>query len=143
LRNSPPDYDLYDAFSSLVNLDWLTISLDSDTVHEIPDYAFGKSNQPKYLSEIYIHGNGVISRIGNYAFYNLPSIRFIFLSSNSIQYISAHAFDLQFSNDDRLYIYLTGAQLDENCLESGVFQSPLWKIYLSLSIDTIIYFYFL
>jgi hypothetical protein len=137
LRNSPPDYNLYEAISSLVYLRYLCISLDSDTVHEIPDYAFGKSsNQQNDLLDIDIRGHFSISRIANYAFYNLPSIERINFEVNSIQYISAQAFDLQFSTNIISYIFLTNAKLDENCLESGVFRSPMRNIFLDLSIDS-------
>ncbi len=140
LRNSPPDYDFYEAFSSLVNLKILYIRLDSDTVHEIPDYAFDKSNnQNTNLETINLWANS-ISRIGNYAFYNLLSIGVISINANSTQNISAHAFDFQFSSDTILSIELNGAQLDESCLESGVFQSPLRKIQLDLSNDLKNYF---
>ncbi len=135
LRNSPPDYDFYEAFSSLVNLFRLVINLDNDTVHQIPDYAFDKSNQQKYLFEIRFIGNS-ISIIGNYAFYNLPSIQKIYFKVNSIQYISAQAFDFRFPIDILFDILLTNAKLDENCLESGVFGGPVRKIYLYLSIDS-------
>jgi hypothetical protein len=135
LGNSPPDYDIYKAFSSLVYLKDLSINLDSNTIHEIPDNAFDKSNhQQIYLEKVYFIGSFVISRIGNYAFHNMPSIGIIGFCVNSIQNISKHAFEFQFSSDVSLKIDLSGTQLDENCLESGVFQSSLRKMHLVLSI---------
>jgi hypothetical protein len=138
LRNSPPDYDFYEAFISLVNAVELYINLDSDTVHEIPDYAFNKSNHQQINLEIIeFMGNYGISRLGNYAFHNMPSIRIIGFNVNSIQTISEHAFEFQFSSNFSLEIDLSGTQLDENCLESGVFQSSLRKMHLVLSIKHI------
>jgi hypothetical protein len=135
LRNCPPDYDFYEAFSSLVKLEELYISLDSDTVHEIPDYAFNRLiNELIYFKNINIYAS-LFSRIGDYAFYNLPSLVFIGFGSNLIENISAHAFDFQLSSDSNLGIDLSGAQLDEECLEIGVFQSSLRKIHLDLSIE--------
>jgi hypothetical protein len=138
LRNSPPDYDFYEALSSLVNAVELYINLDSDTVHEIPDYAFNKSNyQQIHLEIIDFMGNYSISRIGNFAFHNMPSIRIIGFYVNSIQTISKNAFDFQFFSNVSLKIDLSGTQLDEYCLESGVFQSALRKMDLDLSIKHI------
>jgi hypothetical protein len=135
LRNSPPDYDIYKAFSSLVYLKDLSINLDSNTIHEIPDNAFDKSNyQQIYLEKIYFI-ESFVSRIGNYALYNLSSISEISFFVNSIQSISAHTFDFHFNSDSILEINLNYSQLDENCLETGVFQSPIRKIDLNLRID--------
>ncbi len=91
LCNSPLDYDFYEALSSLVNLWSITINLDSDTVFEIGDFAFSKfDRQNVYSYSIHISGNGIISRIANYAFYDLPSSGYIGLKVNSINYISVH-----------------------------------------------------
>ncbi len=132
LRNNPPEYDFYKAFNSLVNLTDLVIRTDGDTVHEIPDYAF--SNQQTLLKQISVYG-GPISRIGNYAFFNLSSVTLIDISP-PIQKISAHAFDFQFSSDAILRLDLFQRQLDENCLEDGIFQNPSRKIYLNLGIGS-------
>ena len=70
------------------------------------------------------------------AFPNTQSIREITFSVNSIQYISANAFDFQSYSDNVLLINLVRTQLDENCLENGVFQSPLRKMKLDLSINS-------
>jgi hypothetical protein len=135
LSNSPPNYDFYEAFSSLVNAVEIDINLDSDTVHVIPDYAFSNSShQQKNLEIIDFNGNYTISRIGNFAFHSMPFIRIIGFNVYSIQTISEHAFDFQFSSDVSLKIDLSGTQLDENCLESSVFQSALRKMHLVLSI---------
>jgi hypothetical protein len=118
----------------------LDINLNKYTVHEIPDYAFAKSNRQQIHFETLNFWVNSISRIVNYAFYNLHSIRVISINANSIQNISAHAFHIQFSSDTILLIELIGAQLEESCLESGVFQSPLRKIQLDLSNDLKNYF---
>jgi hypothetical protein len=142
LRNIPPEYDFYLALSSLEKLVDIHINLDSDIVHEIPDHAFDRTNnQFKDLTEIQFNRNYSISRIGNYAFYSMATIRNISFYVNSIQYISAHAFDFQFFSDTILNIHMSSAQLDETCLEDGIFQSPNRKLELSLSIDFEKYFF--
>jgi hypothetical protein len=136
LRNEPPYYDFYLALSSLEKLDYLYINLDSDIIHEIPDHAFDRTvNQSIHLNRLYFNGNFSISRIGNYAFYSMSTIKYIYFFVNSIQYISAHAFDFQFSSDTIAEIYMNGVQLDETCLAYGIFQSPIRKMELFLSID--------
>ncbi len=37
LRKNPPNYDIYQAFASLPNLESLTISLKTETSHKIPE----------------------------------------------------------------------------------------------------------
>jgi hypothetical protein len=138
LCNNPPDYDFYKAFSSLVNLVTVVINLGRDAIHKIPDYAFNNSRQI-YLEIFVIDGsfceNCSISRVGDYVFYKLPSMRFIYINDIPIQTISAHAFDFENSSDTITLIDLSSSQLDENCLETGVFQSPSTIMKLVLSID--------
>ncbi len=142
LRNIPPDYDFYLALSSLEKLVDIHINLDSDIVHEIPDHAFDRTdNQFIYLIEISFNRNYSISRIGNYAFYNMTAIKKIYFNVNSIQNISAHAFDFQSSSNTILDIDMSSAQLDETCLEDGIFHSTNRKLELSLSIDFEKYFF--
>jgi len=52
LRDSPPDYDIYEAFGSLVNVIHLDIRLETEIFHKIPEHAFDKSNQLNYLDTI-------------------------------------------------------------------------------------------
>jgi hypothetical protein len=135
LRNSPPPYDIYEAFSSLVNLKELDIKLDVKSLHEIPDFAFSKSNhQQNHLKKISY--DCPISRIGKYAFFNLPALRIIDFNWCSIQNISAHAFDFQFFSDSIVEINLSSSELDESCIENDAFQSSMRKIDLNLSIDS-------
>jgi hypothetical protein len=142
LRNIPPDYDFYLALSSLENSGEAYINLDSDIVHEIPDHAFGRTdNQLLNFRELWFNRNYSISRIGNYAFYSMVIIRSIDFNVNSILYISAHAFDFQFSNDYTLAINMFGVHLDETCLEDGIFQSPNRTLKINLSIDFDKYFF--
>jgi hypothetical protein len=93
LSNSPPDYDLYKALSSLVKVSYIEISL-SDGSHKIPENAFqdinGFQNNLKHL--VFREDNYSISRIGNQAFALLPSLTDLTFRQIPIRYISAKSF---------------------------------------------------
>ncbi len=122
LVNSPPDYDLYAALSSLVNVKYININLEWNASHEIPDYAFrvinGKQNR---LKSIIFKGQFNISRIGNYAFYPIANLSQILMSSIPIGFINAHAFDFEDSFNNNLTINLFNTSLTENSFEAAIF----------------------
>jgi hypothetical protein len=122
LSNSPPDYDLYKALSSLVNVADIEISL-ADGSHEIPDNAFqdinGPQNNLKYL--VFNYDNYRISRIGNQSFASLPSLTFLTFSQIPIDYITAQSFDLNLASNDSLTINLNRCGISDDHIENGVF----------------------
>ncbi len=130
LSNSPPDYDIYKAFSSLVNLEELQINLDGDVVHDVPDNAFNKFGQLNFLKSIEFKGNYEISRIGNFVFKNTPKLTNIYYSIKAIHSISSHAFD--FSYYQPVTIHIKSTQINESCLETGIFQGSAVDLYLRL-----------
>jgi hypothetical protein len=134
LRNSPPHYDIYEAFSSLVSLKELDIKLDAESLDEIPDFSFNNSNdQQNYLQNISY--DCFISTIGNYAFYNLPALRSIDFYSCTIQNISAHAFDFQFFSDSIVEINLLKfVEIETEIVYEDILS--MRKLYLNLSIDS-------
>jgi hypothetical protein len=135
LRNSPPDYDLYAAFSSLIKAESIQIILDHNFKNEIPDYAFKKINIPQIaLEEIVFEGD--ISKIGNYAFWELTNLRFLGFNVKSVEFITSHAFDFKFSH---VNINLNMTQLNEGCFETGIFSSALYNPNLNLS-NVVLYF---
>ncbi|CAG2103283.1 unnamed protein product, partial [Medioppia subpectinata] len=129
LQNFPDsDYDLYKAFSSIPTLQKISINLDANSAHEIPDYAFKRDNTLDSLSLTSISFNGpfVISRIGNNVFYYAKNLsRIHFFGVKFIQSIHSKAFRLQECDEPlicgKLLINLESTQLNESSLETGVF----------------------
>jgi hypothetical protein len=75
LRNEPPNYNFWKAFSSLVFIKDLEISLKNG-LHEIPDNAFesinGSKNDLSFV--VFERNNFKITRIGNNAFSELTNL---------------------------------------------------------------------
>jgi hypothetical protein len=134
LFNDPPEFDLYKALSSLIKVRLIIICLGYNISHDIPDYAFQIIDGPQNsLSDIYFAGEFEISRIGNYAFYNIPNLESIIIENVTIHYITAHAFDLPYSQTNEfMFIHLVSAKLNENSLETGIFRSDTHILNLKL-----------
>ncbi|XP_054157506.1 uncharacterized protein LOC128955854 [Oppia nitens] len=125
------DYDLFRAFASICSLILLEINFERYISHEIPDYAFNTSNDclqnSSQLKYILFAGQYNISRVGDYAFYNLTNLRIVdFAYVENIYWISVNAF--QFNQDiqcflptDLLYINLYDSQLSDNEIAPGAF----------------------
>ncbi len=135
LRNNPPNYDLYAAFSSLTNLEYIEICLESFTSHEIPEQAFHEVNGPQNnLKEINFRGNYNISNIKDNAFYGLTNlstwIHFAFLP---VGYISSGAFDFQYPSEETLQIHLQNCFLTEYSFGNNVFSGSQRPLNIDLS----------
>ena len=126
-------YDLFEAFSGLRELQNLSISLDSEGSHDIPDNAF-ESNQWNQLIQITFTGNFSVSRIGSQLIYSLPkSFSKINFEGVSIELISENAFQTQScSGCQPIYVGLEWSRLSENRVQSGAFDSSGRALHLHL-----------
>jgi len=88
--NSPPNYDVFFALSSFINLEELL--LIGTQISEIPSYAFRPINgiQSK-LSEMSFSYNK-IEKIGNYSFYDLKNLTRLIFQENPLKLISMNSF---------------------------------------------------
>ncbi len=103
--NSPPNYDLFYAFSSFINLEEL--SLSGTQISEIPSHAFRPINgiQSK-LSRIFFETNK-IEKIGNYSFYELKNLTVLFFENNPLKLISLDSFNFKDPSNQTLNLYLS------------------------------------
>lgn len=135
LRNHPPEYDLYEAVSSLVNLEQIYLSLATHENHEIPDWAF-RPVHGLQLSFKFVewYGYYTITRIGHHVVFVLPNVEQIIFKYVIVQKISADAFMLPDNKRDRdLDIKFLNTSLTENSFEPGVFANCFRKVKLDLS----------
>ena len=136
LKNSPDSGDLYYAFSQMSFLQELSINLDWDTKHDIPDNAFAFNNSNP-LKNITFDGKFIISRIGSYLLYYCPpSFNKIIFKVTSIEMIADRAFIDTCTDCEPVYIGLQATQLNEKRLESGAlrrYQTPIAYLHLGLN----------
>ncbi len=119
LKNSPPNYDIFQAFSSMVNIE--LIYLTDNMIEEIPDYAFRPINgSQNKLSLLYISDN-TIKKIGNFAFKDLNDLSSLTIDSNKVSHISKNAFSFEKPSDSKIEIDLTNLPLKGDSFESGAF----------------------
>jgi hypothetical protein len=134
LRNNPPNY-IYQAFTSLPNLESIAISLEIEKSHEIPENAFYRTNsRQNFLNEIALKGEFSLKVIKNYAFYGLIhnklSLTFDYIP---IEYISSRAFDLEKYSEGVIDIYLKNCSLTESSIENNVFRGSKRRLNIDLS----------
>ncbi len=136
LRNDPPDYDFWKAFSSLPYIRVLYLSL-GDGSHEIPDNAFEPINEPQnnlnYM--VFENNNFEITRIGSNAFSELSNLFALSFRGIFIHYISAKAFDFRNNSTETLDISFIQCGLSETSLEEGVFSDAKRPLILDLSMN--------
>ncbi len=135
LRNNPPNYDIYQAFTSLPNLESIAISLETETSHEMPENAFYRTNsRQNFLNEIVFKGEFSLKAMKNYAFYGLThnklSVTFDYIP---IEYISSRAFDLEKYSEGVIDIYLKNCSLTESCFGNNVFSGSKRRLNIDLS----------
>ncbi len=134
LRNNPPNY-IYQAFTSLPNLESIAISLETETSHEIPENAFFRTNsRQNFLNEIVFEEEFSLKAIKNYAFYGLThnklSLTFDYIP---VEYIYSRAFDLEKHSDGVIDIYLNNCSLTELSFENNVFSGSKRRLNIDLS----------
>ncbi len=135
LRNNPPNYDLYAAFSSLTNLESIDICLESYTSHEIPEKAFRQIYGPQNnLKEINFRGDYNISNINDNAFYELTNLSaWIHFGFLPVGYISSGAFDFESPSEETLQIHLQNCFLTEYSFGNNVFSGSQRPLNIDLS----------
>jgi hypothetical protein len=103
--NSPPNYDIFVMLSSFINLEG--VILIGTQISEIPSYAFRPINgiQSK-LSMIYF-GENKIEKIGNYCFYDLENLKYLFLRNNPLKLISMNSFNFRNVSNQTFLLDLT------------------------------------
>jgi hypothetical protein len=136
LRNYEPDYNFWKAFSSLVCIKDLEISL-ADGSHEIPDNAFEPINGPQndLMFMVFDKNNFEITTIGNNAFSELPNLNALSFHDIPIRKISAKAFDFKTSSTTLLSINLLNCSITETSLEEGVFSDAKRPLSLDFSMN--------
>jgi hypothetical protein len=130
LSNSPPNHNIFEALSSMNNIE--KIAINGINLTEIPEYAFRPLLGSQWnLKEISIYGP--LQKVGNYAFYDYPySMKNITLGTQ-INFISAHAFDMRGQSFERLTIKLSDNLLTASSFESGVFMNSKRPLFIDLS----------
>lgn len=125
LQDQPnSDYDMWAAFSSLNNVQFLFLTFGYGMAHEIPNNAFRQINGPQNnLLDIVFEIGYNISRVGEYAFSQLTNLNdgTIDMSFIPIEHISPHAFDFAYENDRYVYVDLRYCSLTENSFDTGSF----------------------
>ncbi len=119
LKNSPPNYDIFQAFSSMVNIK--NIYLTQNKIEEIPDYAFKPINGPENTLNLLYITDDTIKRIGNFAFQDLNHLYSLTIDSNKVNYISKNAFSFEESSDSLIDIDLSNLPLKGDSFEIGAF----------------------
>ena len=127
--------DLFDALNSLVGAK--KIWMNRNKLRSIPTVAFGKRPETDFqLEELnfnkFSSKNGNIRRIGNFAFYYLNSLQYLYLSHQKISHLSSNAFDFERSSNSTLYIYLGNNKLNNTSFERGIFLGSKRPVYLEL-----------
>jgi Leucine-rich repeat (LRR) protein len=119
LKNSPPNYDIFSAISSMVNITYAQIS--NSLIEEIPENAFKPLNgTQKNLSILNLNDNK-ITKIGNNAFEYLDSLTQLELDGNKLNHISENAFNFSKSSDKLLQLFLDRNSLNSSSFEKGAF----------------------
>ncbi|CAF0855921.1 unnamed protein product [Didymodactylos carnosus] len=100
----PKEYDIFDVLTKFTNI--RRISMQNDSLTSIPDYAFRqRANNSNYsiqssLEQLWFGIEGIASQkfssIGQYAFYELPNLRFLRLFSDNMTKIQKYS--LAFKN---------------------------------------------
>ena len=93
------------------------VSMHNDRLTIIPDYAFNHSN----LTDIWLgsenqRGNQPIGTIGQYAFYNVPNLKFLRIFSSNLTQIHKYSFALRTraASSPTLRVYLGGSNINSN-----------------------------
>jgi hypothetical protein len=121
LKNSPPNYDIFTAMSLMFGIEGITIV--NSKIQNIPDNAFRPIlGQQKNLTVIYMYGN-IIKMIGNNAFQYLPSLFYLDIYSNQINYIPKNVFKFLGKSLRNFHLNLRYLPLNSSSFEYGAFSN--------------------
>lgn len=93
------------------------VSMHNDRLTSIPDYAFNHSNLTDiWFGAEYQRANQPIESIGQYAFYNVPNLKFLRIFSSNLTRIQKYSFALRNRSPSSpiLRLYLGGSKLDSD-----------------------------
>ncbi|OTF69727.1 Leucine rich repeat containing protein [Euroglyphus maynei] len=112
------------------------IWLNRNRLRSVPTVAFGKRPGFPELKEVnfnkFSSKNGYIRSVGNFAFYYLNRLQYLYLSHQRINYLPANAFDFEQPSNQTLYIYLGNNKLNNTSFEKGIFLNAKRPIHLEL-----------
>jgi len=121
--------ELFQALSTLVNVK--TIILADTKIKYIPDNAFNNIKQDK-LTHLEIN-SGLITTVGDRAFFYLNGLTFLKLENQVINHVSIHAFDFFKASTVTLEIYLNENSLSDSSLAVNSFLGAHRPVRLDLS----------
>lgn len=130
IKNSPVNpVNIFDIISSFANLEYLFIQKTNIT--EIPSNAFQPLNGVQSnLKYVYFEG---ITKIGDYAFYEMDNLQTIHLGYNlQLNSIPVHAFDFRHNSTVRCNIQLYSCGLSEESFPLGVFLNSKRPLYIDV-----------
>lgn len=139
LRNDPPDYDLYKALNSLVNVEDIWIILADNYSHEIPDSAFNKPQNR--LTDLHMYNNYYdfntynISKIGSKAFAGLTALTWLSIGGAPILNISSRAFEFTSNSNISLSVELSVCNISDKIIENNAFSGAKRPLNIQLSIN--------
>ncbi len=134
LENSPPDYDLFEALNSLMNIE--KIDLFVVNLSLIPERAF----RQKMLKIFSFYRNYYQQfTIGDYAFYECDQLNFVGIGYTNMNYISKNMFNIKNPSQTRLYLDLRENNFDGSSFDSEAFLNTKRPTHIDLSGNKINY----
>jgi len=121
--------ELFQALSSLTNVK--SILLGQTKIKYIPANAFSNINQRK-LERLEIN-SGMISKIGDNAFYYLNGLTFLRLENQQLNHIAMHAFDFQTASTATLEVHLNKNSIEDSGIEVNAFVGSKRPLTLNLA----------
>ncbi len=121
LINSPPNYDIFNALSSMINL--REISLFRTNITEIPSNAFREINGIQNNLSRIIFDKSPISKIGNSPFYDLNNLEILSFDSTPIESIPKTVFNFRNDSEKKLSLELSDSNLNGSSFEIGSFNN--------------------
>jgi hypothetical protein len=134
LENSPPDYDLFEALNSLMNIE--KIYLSKVNLSLIPEGTF----RQKRLKIFSIFENPYQQfTIGDYAFYECDQLNSVWIVSTNMNYISKNTFNIKNPSQTQLNLYLQENNFDGSSFDSEAFLNTKRPTHIDLSGNKINY----
>ncbi len=127
--------EFFAALSSLVNV--RVIRLSNTLLTVIPSHAFQlidrvQNNLTTIDFDYYYESRNLITSIGDYAFFNLPRLQYIFIGQQNVKNISSHAFEFNLESEELLDIVLFNSSLNDKSIENGAFANSKRPLYIDL-----------
>lgn len=130
-------HQLFDALSSLVNVKIIILELNQ--LKTFPTYAFRNINGKQLkLEKLSIHSKSM-NKISNYAFYELPNLKYLTINANKILKIFANSFDFEMPSNNLINIDLQNNKLNGSSFELEAFLGTKRAINLMLMFNEMTY----